>query len=196
MVRIRRRRIVLFMARNARARYRVISAVSYVTKRTVLPAVASRQRKSRRAVIKNLHNLARLYQVPPVTRVTLRAIIRKTGFSVVWVRCRGKVPRMTLIAALRQLYEFPVLMADIARQRGVDPTQTEPRCSLMAERVLIPRAARVTYPAVLGKSRLNVIGTFRPVKVLFVAGNAFRFLIAEISSPMACRTFLRRMRSR
>lgn len=190
MVRIRGRRILLFMARNARARNRVISAVSSMTSRTVLPAVASGQRKPRRAVIKNLHNPARLNQIPPVARVTLGTIVRKTRFAVVRVRCRCKVSRMTLIAALRQLYEFPVLMTDVARQRGVDPTQAEPRCSLMAERVLIPRAARVTYPAVLGKSRPYVIGTLRPAKILFVARNAFRSLIAEIPPRMTCRALL------
>lgn len=103
---------------------------------------------------------------------------------------------MALIAALRQFYELAVLMADIAGKRRVNPVQAEPGCSLVIEGVLRPGARRVADSAVLCKTGCNMIRAFGAGIVLFVTGYTIRSLVAEIPSGVACRAFLRSMRSR
>lgn len=86
-------------------------------------------------------------------------------------------------------------MADVAGKSGVDSIQIKSGRCLMIKSVLVPGAGGMTYPAVPGKTRLDMVGAFRAGKVFLVAGDAFRPLIAEISSRMARGAFLRSVSS-
>ena len=86
-------------------------------------------------------------------------------------------------------------MADVAGKRGVDSIQIKSGCCLMIKGVLEPGAGVMTYPAVPGKTRLDMVGAFGAGKVFLVASDAFGPLIVEISSRMARGAFLRSVSS-